>query len=66
MDIGEKRTEFVNLGDAGKKAKTGRVVWIHPKRIFYVVEFEFEMTGRRFREAYFFPGRGGSKQYGGQ
>ncbi len=56
MNIGEKKTEVFHFGDVKGITKTGRVVWIHPERRFYVVEFDIE--GRRVRESYFFPGRG--------
>lgn len=33
------------------------VVYIHPQRRFYTVEFRFSVTGYAFRESYFFPDR---------
>lgn len=33
------------------------VVYIHPERRFYTVEFRFPATGWAFRESYFFPDR---------
>lgn len=44
----------------------GRVVYIHPKRRFYVAEFSFErMPGvvRTYRESFFFPERAGAPDY---
>lgn len=59
MTIGEKRSEKVHFGDTMPVTKTGTVVWIHPRRIFYVVEFDFLLG--RIRESYFFLGRGGNE-----
>lgn len=56
MNIGDKKTEVFHFGEASGITRTGRVVWIHPSRRFYVVEFE--IGGHRVRESYFFPGRG--------
>lgn len=44
----------------------GRVVYIHPKRRFYVAEFRFErMDGviLSYRESFFFPDRAGDPDY---
>lgn len=59
MKIGDRRTEEYTFGEMHGITKTGRVVWIHPERRFYVVEFEFERG--KVRESYFFPGRGGNE-----
>lgn len=40
-------------------AMTGRVIYIHPARRYYVVEFRSTVTGETFREAFFFPDRQG-------
>ena len=56
MNIGDKKPEVFHFGDVKGITKTGRVVWIHPERRFYVVEFKIE--NHRVRESYFFPGRG--------
>lgn len=37
---------------------TATVVYIHPQRRFYTVEFTFG-RGRRFRESFYFPDRAG-------
>lgn len=58
MVIGDKKTERVHFGDSIPRKMMGTVVWIHPMRRFYVVEFDFEFG--KVREAYFFPGRGGN------
>ena len=57
MKIGDRKLARVHFGDTLPRDMVGTVVYIHPDRRFYVLEFEFE----RFtcREAYYFPGRGG-------
>lgn len=50
-------TEKVSFGDSMPKPMAGTVVWIHPRRIFYVAEFELAIG--KFRESYFFPTRRG-------
>lgn len=42
-----------------------KVVYIHPLRRFYTVEFEFEYYGlvRHFRQCYYFRSRGGDPEY---
>lgn len=57
MMIGDHVTELVTFGDESPKPHGGRVVWIHPRRIFYVVEFE--VNDRTIRESYYFPRRRG-------
>lgn len=59
MKIGEKKTENVHFGDCLPRTMTGTVVWIHPQRRFYVLEFRFEQG--TVREGYYFPGRGGNE-----
>lgn len=54
MNIGDKVREFVSFGDTMPSVYTGRVVWIHPRRIFYVVEFALGERGETVRESYFF------------
>lgn len=58
MKTGDRKTETLHFGDCDGRTFTGTVVWIHPQRRFYVVEFRF--GGRTFREAFYFPGRGGN------
>ena len=58
MQIGDKKTERMSLGDCQPVTKTGTVVWIHPRRLFYVVEFD--VGGRKVRESYYFPARQGN------
>lgn len=36
-----------------------RVVYIHPKNRFYVVEFRASVTGQAWRETFYFPEREG-------
>lgn len=37
------------------------VVYIHPERRFYTVEFKSEVTGQTFRESFLFPDRAGAE-----
>lgn len=55
MEIGDRKTETVNFGECHGKTMTGRVVYIHPQRRFYTVEFE--MGRHKFREDFYFPSR---------
>ena len=57
MRVGDRVTEKVSFGDSMPKPMAGTVVWIHPRRIFYVAEFELAIG--KFRESYFFPTRRG-------
>lgn len=61
MKIGDKlvRIPAVNTLNHEKRPRTlpCEVIYIHPKRRFYVVRFDFPEFGRSFREAYFFPDR---------
>ena len=53
----------------GGKVYPGKVVYIHPKRRFYVAEFSFtRMDGvvQSFRESFFFQDRAGDPNYRGQ
>lgn len=59
MVVGDRKTEEVCFGEGKPKTMTGTVVYIHPARRFYVVEFETE-TGT-FRESFYFPNRRGDK-----
>ena len=46
----------------------GTVVYIHPERRYYVVEFRFPYIPgvvRAFRESFFFPERAGEADYNG-
>lgn len=56
MQIGDKKKALVHIGEHMPVPMEGRVVWIHPQRRFYVLEFD--KGGRRFRESYYFPGHG--------
>lgn len=44
------------------QAFTATVVYIHPKRRFYTVEFDLP-RGRKCRESYYFPDRAGASDY---
>lgn len=57
MQIGDKKTEVIHMGDAHGVTMTGTVVFIHPERRFYVVEFALD--GHAVRESYFFSVRRG-------
>lgn len=61
MVIGDRRTEKLCFGDCEGRLFSGRVVWIHPERRFYVVEFEFD--GGSFREAFPCRGMGGRQPW---
>ena len=57
MNIGEtvyKKCEFGMAGGQNVPPLPGRIVYIHPDRRFYSVEFIFPWNGgeRRFRESY--------------
>lgn len=41
------------LGTEGPQRRT--VVWIHPDKRFYVVEFRSRITGETWRETVYFP-----------
>lgn len=56
MEVGDTRSELVHIGDGMPTRQTGKVVYIHPKRRFYTVEFRFD--GGSFRESYFFSAHG--------
>lgn len=61
MQLGDRKTERMTMGDCRPVTKTGTVVYIHPRRLFYTVEFEVD--GHKVRESYFFPARrGGNAQ----
>lgn len=59
MQVGDKKTEKISFGDSQSITATGTVVYIHPKRAFYIVEFE--LPGGSVRESYYFPDRRGDK-----
>lgn len=59
MELGDKKTELVHFGDQKPKSMTGRVVYIHPQRRFYVVAFD--VGGHEIRESYYFPARRGDE-----
>ena len=53
--VGDKRAEMPTIeGACNIGTLPCRVVYIHPKRRYYTVEFTFG-RGRRFRESYFLP-----------
>lgn len=59
MVVGDRKTELVTFGGEKAKTMTGTVVYIHPQRRFYVVEFETDIG--KFRESFYFPNRRGDK-----
>lgn len=55
INVGEKRAEEPTLEGAWYLGTLPcRVVYVHPEKRFYTVEFTFERN-RRFRESYFMP-----------
>lgn len=54
MVVGDRKTQQMHIGEGRPITKSGRVVYIHPRRRFYVLEFEFEKGN--VREAYLFNG----------
>lgn len=62
MQIGDRRTELAHFGEGYPRMKTGTVVYIHPRRVFYIVEFEVGVW--RWQESYFFPHRAGTLREG--
>lgn len=65
MNIGDKITARpamnTTFGDIKATPMEGCVVYIHPERRYYTVEFFFPLTGERFRQSYFFEDRRGSR-----
>lgn len=65
MKIGDKLSRIpsahVYEHEKHPRALPCQVVYIHPERRFYTVEFRFPATGWAFREAYFFPERLGDQ-----
>lgn len=65
MNIGDKLTRIpaarVYEHESRPRALPCRVVYIHPEKRFYTVEFQFPATGWSFREAYYFPDRLGDQ-----
>ena len=59
VTIGQKATHTLHFGECAGRTYTGTVVWIHPAGRFYIAEFIFERG--RFREAFYFPERGGNE-----
>lgn len=53
MQIGDKVSCQINFGKGDPNTKTGRVIYIHPCRRFYIAEFEG--AGGNWRESFFFP-----------
>lgn len=71
MQIGDIRIEtpgfWTTFGHSAGDPQKCRVVYIHPQRRFYTVEFAFPRTRERFRESYYFEdrrGAAGRKGYG--
>ena len=57
MKIGDKRTETPDFGTSPgfiAKPMPCEVVYIHPKRRYYTVEFRNPVTGLTFRQSYQF------------
>ena len=55
IEIGQKRAEVPTLeGACHLETLPCRVVYVHPDRRFYTVEFTFD-RGRSFRESYWLP-----------
>ena len=55
INVGDKRAEEPTLEGAWYLGTLPcRVVYVHPEKRFYTVEFTFERN-RRFRESYFMP-----------
>lgn len=55
INVGDKRAEEPTLEGAWYLGTLPcRVVYVHPEKRFYIVEFTFERN-RRFRESYFMP-----------
>lgn len=57
MEIGDRKSALIHFGDGKPRRMTGKVVYIHPERRFYVLEFSLGPC--RLRESYYFPFRGG-------
>lgn len=68
MQIGD--TMFLHPSQStGGKVYPCTVVYIHPKRRFFTVEFSFERNDgvkQSFRESFFFSDRAGDPDYHGQ
>lgn len=63
MNIGDelvmRPSVCVSWDEARPKLLPCRVVYIHPERRFYTVEFRSEVTGETFRESFLFPEQAG-------
>lgn len=70
MRVGDIRMEtpsfWTTYGHGLGRPQRCRVVYIHPLRRFYVVEFRSELTGLTFRQSCYFAGRRGSGDEKGQ
>ena len=44
-------------GESVGKPQKGVVVYIHPQKRFYTLEFKSQVTSERFRESYYFADR---------
>ena len=58
MVIGQRVNEVLHFGECSGRTYSGTVVYIHPRGLFYTVEFAFEKGS--FRESFFGPERGGN------
>lgn len=59
VTVGQRVSEALYFGERHGRRHSGTVVYIHPRGLFYVVEFRFDYGS--FREAFYFPGRGGNE-----
>lgn len=64
MNIGDelvmRPSVCVSWDEARPKLLPCRVVYIHPERRFYTVEFKSEVTGQTFRESFLYHDRDGA------
>jgi len=51
VKVGDRKTETLHFGEGNSRTYTGRVVYVHPERRFYIVEFGFEKGS--FRETFY-------------
>ena len=65
IQLGDKRMEVPCFGSASGISDVGpqpcRVVYIHPLRRFYTVEFRSAVTGEAFRQSFYFHERAGQR-----
>ena len=64
MKLGDRVLEtplfWTTYGHSVGRPAWGRVIYIHPERRYYTVEFTNEQTGETFRQSYFFEDRRGT------